>query len=134
MWSLWQGMAIVEIHFAKSTTPLGGIPILERVIHTAQMLNPYKIHVIHGNHGDNLPAALPHLPVNWICQKEQLGTGHALLQALPFVTTKIEYYLYLVTDPYFQNTLRKIAKETPTHELGLIVAEYAKPRFWPYPS
>ncbi|MBA2710661.1 MAG: bifunctional UDP-N-acetylglucosamine diphosphorylase/glucosamine-1-phosphate N-acetyltransferase GlmU [Tatlockia sp.] len=70
-----------------STTPkvlhrIAGKMMVERVIETAKELNPDTIHIIYGHGGDQLKSALTHLPLNWIEQKEQLGTGHALMQAL----------------------------------------------------
>jgi bifunctional UDP-N-acetylglucosamine pyrophosphorylase/glucosamine-1-phosphate N-acetyltransferase len=113
---------------AKVLHPLGGIPMLERIIRTAQALNPYKIHVIYGKHTDNLATALPHLAVNWVCQKKQLGTGHALLQALPFCDDQDRVLSLFGDGPLVSDTLlKKLLKETPQDELGLVVAEYDNP-------
>ncbi len=64
---------------------LGGQPMLARVVNTARGLNPDGIHVIIGHGGERIREALPTLPVNWIVQATQLGTGHAVLQALPHI-------------------------------------------------
>ncbi|CEG58936.1 bifunctional UDP-N-acetylglucosamine diphosphorylase/glucosamine-1-phosphate N-acetyltransferase GlmU [Legionella fallonii] len=64
---------------------LAGKPMLERVVETAQQLNPAAIHVIYGHGGEQIKNSLPDLPVNWVHQTEQLGTGHAVMQALPHV-------------------------------------------------
>ena len=74
----------------NSSTPkvlhkLGGIAMLQRVVNTASCLNPDGIHIIIGHGGDKVKEALPHLKVNWILQDKQLGTGHAVLQALPHI-------------------------------------------------
>lgn len=61
---------------------IGGISMLERVIHTAQSLNPDSISVVIG-HGKDIVRQRIHAPVNWIEQTQQLGTGHALKMALP---------------------------------------------------
>lgn len=67
----------------KVLHPIAGKPMLQRVVETAQHLHPEAIHVIYGHGGQQIRDALAHLPVNWIMQEQQLGTGHALLQALP---------------------------------------------------
>ncbi|MBA2651915.1 MAG: NTP transferase domain-containing protein, partial [Tatlockia sp.] len=53
---------------------LAGKAMLERVVDTAQRLNPDAIHVIYGHGGEKIKKAMPHLAVNWIRQAEQLGT------------------------------------------------------------
>ncbi|KTD07844.1 bifunctional N-acetylglucosamine-1-phosphate uridyltransferase / glucosamine-1-phosphate N-acetyltransferase [Legionella jamestowniensis] len=69
----------------KVLHPLAGKPMLTRVVETAQQLNPDAIHVIYGNGGQKIKNALPDLAVNWVFQEEQLGTGHAVMQALPHI-------------------------------------------------
>ncbi len=64
---------------------LSGKPMLLRVLETARALNPAKVHVIIGHEGERIQAAFAEQDVNWVWQKEQLGTGHALMQALPHI-------------------------------------------------
>jgi bifunctional UDP-N-acetylglucosamine pyrophosphorylase/glucosamine-1-phosphate N-acetyltransferase len=62
-------------------------PLLGHVISTARSLKPRHICVVYGHGGDQVRAAFsdPVLDADlkWAEQKEQLGTGHAVLQALP---------------------------------------------------
>ena len=67
----------------KVLHPLGGRPLLQHVIGTAQRLEPRTIHVVYGHGGEQVRDALAHEQVEWVEQAEQLGTGHALAQALP---------------------------------------------------
>jgi bifunctional UDP-N-acetylglucosamine pyrophosphorylase/glucosamine-1-phosphate N-acetyltransferase len=69
----------------KVLHPIAGKPMLAQVVATAQQLNPSAIHVIYGHGGEQIKKALPELPVNWVHQAEQLGTGHAVMQALPHI-------------------------------------------------
>jgi len=62
---------------------LAGKSLLEHVHHTASMLEARGIHVIYGYGGEQVVEDLSHLNVDWIEQKEQLGTGHAIKQVLP---------------------------------------------------
>lgn len=64
---------------------LAGKPMLQWVVECAQRLNPKAIHVIYGNGGDLIRESLPAFDINWVFQAERLGTGHAVLQALPFI-------------------------------------------------
>lgn len=67
----------------KVLQPLGGKTLLEHVVHTAATLKPAAIYVVYGHGGERVPNALKHLSVQWVLQAEQLGTGHAVMQALP---------------------------------------------------
>src|SRR5688572_11336718 len=65
----------------KVLQPLAGRPLLKHVIDCARALDAAAIHVVYGHGGDAVPAALKGEPVRWVLQAEQLGTGHAVMQA-----------------------------------------------------
>jgi bifunctional UDP-N-acetylglucosamine pyrophosphorylase/glucosamine-1-phosphate N-acetyltransferase len=69
----------------KVLQPLAGRPLLAHVIDTARSLEPAAIHVVYGHGGESVREALPDEPVSWTLQARQLGTGHAVLQAIPQV-------------------------------------------------
>ena len=69
----------------KVLQPLAGRPLLAHVIDTARSLEPAAIHVVYGHGGERVREALAGEPVEWALQAEQLGTGHAVLQAIPRV-------------------------------------------------
>ncbi|MFW0088493.1 MAG: bifunctional UDP-N-acetylglucosamine diphosphorylase/glucosamine-1-phosphate N-acetyltransferase GlmU [Coxiella endosymbiont of Haemaphysalis japonica] len=107
---------------------LGGIPLLERVVKTAQTLNADMIHVVYANAGNQVREQLGHLPVNWIKQEEQLGTAHALLQAAPFCRDEDQVLVLYGDVPLISsNTLMGLLQKTPTNGLGLVVTELPNP-------
>lgn len=68
---------------AKVLMPLAGRPLLAHVLATARTLQPEAIHVVYGFLGDQVLAAFDNQPgLRWTLQAEQLGTGHAVGQAL----------------------------------------------------
>jgi bifunctional UDP-N-acetylglucosamine pyrophosphorylase/glucosamine-1-phosphate N-acetyltransferase len=68
---------------AKVLMPLAGRPLLAHVLATARSLGPEAIHVVYGFNGDQVRAAFDGQPdLRWTLQAEQLGTGHAVGQAL----------------------------------------------------
>jgi len=67
---------------------LAGKSLLEHVHHTASLMESRGIHVVYGNGGDQVKDQLSHLSVDWVEQAEQLGTGHAVKQALPNIPDK----------------------------------------------
>ncbi|GLQ86901.1 bifunctional UDP-N-acetylglucosamine diphosphorylase/glucosamine-1-phosphate N-acetyltransferase GlmU [Dyella flagellata] len=68
---------------AKVLMPLAGRPLLAHVLETARALRPAAIHVVYGFNGEQVLAAFHGQPdLHWALQSEQLGTGHAVGQAL----------------------------------------------------
>ncbi len=120
---------------------LGGLTLLERVIHTASQLNPEKIYVVYGHDGEHIRRTisikqtsstanvsgigLSHLkeaPITWIEQAEQLGTGHAVNQVLPYLNDKDQVLILYGDVPIISfSTLEKLLKHTVTNGLGLLV-------------
>ncbi len=66
----------------KVLQPLGDRPLLKHVVEAAQTLDPARIHVVYGHGGQAVQSALGYLDVSWVHQAEQLGTGHAVAQAM----------------------------------------------------
>lgn len=66
----------------KVLHPLADRPLLEHVVDTAEQLGADDIHVVYGHGGDIVPATLAHCRVDWVLQAQQLGTGHAVAQAM----------------------------------------------------
>jgi bifunctional UDP-N-acetylglucosamine pyrophosphorylase / glucosamine-1-phosphate N-acetyltransferase len=64
---------------------LAGRPLLAHVLDAARTLRPAQILVVHGHGGADVRAAFADTGIDWVEQAEQLGTGHALAQALPRV-------------------------------------------------
>jgi len=67
----------------KVLHPVAGKPMLHHVVETAKQLGAEKIHTVIGHGAEQVQASLQDESVNWVMQTEQLGTGHAVAQALP---------------------------------------------------
>ncbi|MBU41516.1 MAG: bifunctional N-acetylglucosamine-1-phosphate uridyltransferase/glucosamine-1-phosphate acetyltransferase, partial [Marinobacter sp.] len=67
----------------KVLHPVAGKAMLHHVVDTAKQLGAEKIHTVIGHGADQVRASLEDDSVNWVLQTEQLGTGHAVAQALP---------------------------------------------------
>ena len=67
----------------KVLHPLAGTPLLTHVINAARALKPARLCVVYGHGGERVPQALPADDVRFVKQEPQLGTAHALAQALP---------------------------------------------------
>lgn len=65
---------------------LAGRPLLSHVLRSARSLDPQRIHVVIGHAGEQVRSAFADArDLTWIEQTQQLGTGHAVAQALPSV-------------------------------------------------
>lgn len=60
-------------------------PMVQHVIDTARQLNAAQINLVYGYGAEQLKTGLGEQALNWVLQAEQLGTGHAVQQALPQV-------------------------------------------------
>lgn len=112
----------------KVLQKIGGSSLLEHVINTATQLNPDDIIVIHGNGGFVVREVLSYLPVHWVEQKQQLGTGHAVLQAIPFCDDGDQVLVLYGDVPLITTqTLHYLLNQVPTNGLALIVTEHKDP-------
>ncbi|MCY4427788.1 MAG: bifunctional UDP-N-acetylglucosamine diphosphorylase/glucosamine-1-phosphate N-acetyltransferase GlmU [Halieaceae bacterium] len=75
----------MKSELAKVLHPLGGKPMLQHVIDTAQSLQPVVCHVVIGHAAEQVRETLAQPGIHWVEQERQQGTGHAVRQALPAV-------------------------------------------------
>ena len=107
----------------KVLHPLGGAPLLRHVIDTASGLGADAIHVVHGHGGEQVRATLADAPVQWVEQAEQLGTGHAVAQALPAIRdAQTALILYGDVPLIGTDTLHALAEPASHGDLGLLTA------------
>ncbi len=113
----------------KVLHPLGGKSLLTHVVDTALKLNPEETPiVIYGHQGELLRHRLADLNVTWVEQKEQLGTGHALKEALPHFSSHDRVLVLYGDVPLISfETLQKFISSTPLPALGIITAKWGNP-------
>ena len=69
----------------KVLHPLAGRPLLAHVIDTARALQGSDIHVVIGHGAEQVKSVIADSDIHWVLQEEQLGTGHAVAQAMPAI-------------------------------------------------
>jgi bifunctional UDP-N-acetylglucosamine pyrophosphorylase/glucosamine-1-phosphate N-acetyltransferase len=69
----------------KVLHPLAHKPLVQHVIDTARSLDPSQIVVVYGHGGDQVREVMIDDDLSWAEQAEQLGTGHAVQQAMPHI-------------------------------------------------
>jgi bifunctional UDP-N-acetylglucosamine pyrophosphorylase/glucosamine-1-phosphate N-acetyltransferase len=113
----------------KVLQPLAGRPLLQHVIGTARALDPESIYVVYGFGGGQVQAALHEECVDWVLQSEQLGTGHAVMQAMPLIPADHTVLVLYGDVPMIQsNTLQQLLNSSQTGgSLALLTLEIADP-------
>lgn len=107
---------------------IAGKPMVSHVIETAQALSAEKIHLVYGFGGDQLQNRLSDAPVQWVEQREQLGTGHAVLQALPAIPDEADVLiLYGDTPLIHKETLQALLAAKPAQGVGLLTVALDNP-------
>ena len=111
----------------KVLQPIAGRPMLAHVIDTARQLQPEAIHVVYGHGGEAVRQAFADQPdLRWAEQREQLGTGHAVLQAMPEVPDAATVLVLYGDVPLIRSeTLRHLLSQPG--RLAVLVAEVADP-------
>ena len=106
---------------------IGGQPMVERVIDTAQSLNPESISVIIG-HGKEMVLEQVKRDVNWVEQTEQLGTGHAVKMALPHLPADGRTLVLYGDVPLTQvDTLRRLVSQVNERSMALLTVNLDNP-------
>ncbi|MEO7560027.1 MAG: bifunctional UDP-N-acetylglucosamine diphosphorylase/glucosamine-1-phosphate N-acetyltransferase GlmU [Nitrosospira sp.] len=112
----------------KVLHPLAGKPLLGHVLDTARSLLPQSICVVYGHGGEAVPQAIGDESLIWVQQAPQLGTGHALMQALPHLdNTGMTLVLYGDVPLTSIETLRKLIATAQAKGFALLTIELADP-------
>ncbi len=109
---------------------IGNVSLLERIVNTAVSLNPQRIIVVCGHERELVQATLSHLPVQWVIQESQLGTGHAALQAVPYLEAEnnsLSLILFADGPLISAETLRAVIRGTPENGIALLTTEMSDP-------
>lgn len=103
-------------------------PLLQHVIDSARALNPAVLAVVYGHGGEAAPRTIKDSAIQWVEQAEQLGTGHAVEQALPALR-QVERVLVLYGDvPLISpETLTRLLAPGRTSALDLLTVSLPEP-------
>ncbi|HEY8354218.1 MAG TPA: bifunctional UDP-N-acetylglucosamine diphosphorylase/glucosamine-1-phosphate N-acetyltransferase GlmU [Methylophilaceae bacterium] len=105
---------------------LAGKSLLRHVIDSARQLAPSRIIVIYGYGGDAVRQAIQDEDIVWVEQREQLGTGHAVQQAAPYLEPGAKTLILLGDVPLLQAEFcRQLL--AGTRQLGLLTVKKNDP-------
>ena len=109
----------------KVLQPLAGHPLLAHVLDAANALQPTLIHVVYGHGGERVRTAVRAPNLRWVLQSEQLGTGHAVQQALPGLPNDhLVLVLYGDVPLIRPETLRALLALAGPKSVGLLTARF----------
>ena len=115
----------------KVLHPLAGKPLLAHVVDAALSLSPQTVCVVYGHGGEQTPQAMRERygdALCWALQKEQRGTGHALMQALPLLdASAATLVLYGDVPLIAPATLQQLLSAAGGDKLALLVADMDDP-------
>lgn len=109
----------------KVLQKLAGRPMLTHVVDAARALQPAGVHIVYGHGGEQVRAAFADQPdLQWVEQVQQLGTGHAVQQAMANVPDGAQVLVLYGDVPLITaDTLRRLL-DSPGR-LSVLVAELA---------
>ena len=107
----------------KVLHPLAGRALLSHVLDTARGLKPGKVIVVHGHGAEQVKQAFPESDVQWVLQAEQLGTAHAVMQAMPHLSADADVLILYGDVPLVRAATLERLLEAAREGLAVLTAE-----------
>lgn len=112
----------------KVLHPVGGRPLVQHVIDSARALGSDQILVVVGHGAEQVEASMAADDIRFVHQTQQLGTGHAVQQALPHFRDDATVLILYGDVPLTQaSTLEKLAQVVTADTIGLLTVNLEDP-------
>ena len=112
----------------KVLQQLAGRPLLSHVLETSHALQADDVCVVYGHGGEAVPEAIGDSSLRWALQAEQLGTGHAVQQAMPETPDANQVLILFGDVPLLTpSTLARLLEETGDDELAILSVDMDDP-------
>ncbi|HVK93614.1 MAG TPA: bifunctional UDP-N-acetylglucosamine diphosphorylase/glucosamine-1-phosphate N-acetyltransferase GlmU [Noviherbaspirillum sp.] len=112
----------------KVLHPLAGKPLLSHVIDTARTLSPSRLCIIYGHGGDAVPTSMAADDLAFALQEPQLGTGHAVMQALPHLHDDVPTLILYGDVPLTTSaSLRRLLDNAGGNKLAILTVDLDNP-------
>ena len=132
------GLEVIILAAGKGTRMYSDLPkvlhkvagkaMLTHVIDCAKQLSPDAIHVIIGHGAELVKSTLKEEEIFWCMQDPQLGTGHAVQQALPNIEDQQNVLVLYGDVPLLNiNTLKVLVENLANNQLVLLSAKLKDP-------
>lgn len=111
----------------KVLQTVGGRGMIIHVLDTATQLQPAKIHVVFNPDVPELPQACASYDLKWAAQAEQLGTGHAVQQAMPGIPEDADVLVLYGDIPLLEADVLKNLVESPSSGVKVLTMKVDDP-------
>jgi bifunctional UDP-N-acetylglucosamine pyrophosphorylase/glucosamine-1-phosphate N-acetyltransferase len=112
----------------KVLHPIGGKPLVQHVVDTARQVGGEKIMIIVGHGAEQVEQKMTAADVSFVLQAEQLGTGHAVQQALPQLREDATVLILYGDVPLTRvDTLQKLVAGVNDQQMGLLTVNLPDP-------
>ncbi len=117
----------MQSQLPKVLHPVGGQPMLSHLLDLSDRL-PATPLVIHGHGSELLQETFSHRTITWVTQEQQLGTGHAVLQALPYLSDEVIYFILVGDAPLLRRqSLLRLAEAATASGIAVLTVELDNP-------
>lgn len=112
----------------KVLHPIGGKPLVQHVVDTARKVGGEQILIIVGHGAEKVQERMAASDVKFVLQAEQLGTGHAVQQALPHLRSDAVVLILYGDVPLTRaETLQKLIESVNDKQMGLLTVNMQNP-------
>ena len=112
----------------KVLQSVGGRPMIIHVLDTATQLNPAGIHVVFNPQVPEVKDACHSFDINWVIQEQQLGTGHAVLQAMPGIPDEADVLVIYGDIPLLEASVLQTLLDSSTAGLKVLTMNIEQPK------
>src|SRR5210317_645517 len=111
----------------KVLQTVGGRPMIFHVLDTALKIQPAGIHVVFNPSVPEVPEACASYDITWAAQEQQLGTGHAVQQAMPGIPDEASVLVLYGDIPLLEAGVLKTLVESPSAGIKVLTMNIAEP-------
>jgi len=102
---------------------VAGTPMISHVVNTASKINPQKIHIVVKPDSNSIIESFNTPLITWVTQEQQLGTAHAIQQALPNIPRDSQVLILYADVPLIsEETIKSLISQMPKYDLCLLTA------------
>jgi len=112
----------------KVLQTIGGQPMIIHVLDTALQLQPAGIHVVYNPQAPEVQDSCANFDITWASQAEQLGTGHAVQQAMPAIPVESDVLVLYGDIPLLEAGVLKNLVESPPAGIKVLTIDVADPK------
>jgi len=112
----------------KVLHPIAGKPMLQHVLDAASAFGEVEINVVIGHGAQQVRETINAEHLHWVLQEQQLGTGHAVKQALPNLRENAAVLVLYGDVPLVNvSTLKQLMMHVDENSMALLTVEMENP-------